>query len=40
LLVGDFHYGPYVRVGPDDQAKRALFGGFIDHYSRFIVEGL
>ena len=39
LLVGDFHHGPYVRVGPDEQAKRALFGGFIDHYSRFIVEG-
>lgn len=44
LLVGDFHHGPYVRVGPisldhDDQAKRALFGGFIDHFSRAIVEG-
>ena len=39
LLVGDFHHGPYVRVGPDDQAKRALFGGFIDHFSRYIVEG-
>ena len=39
LLVGDFHYGPYVRTGPDDQVKRALFGGFIDHFSRFLVEG-
>ena len=39
LLVGDFHHGPYVRVGPDDEVKRALFGGFIDHFSRFIVEG-
>lgn len=39
LLVGDFHYGPYVRTGPDDQAKRALFLGFIDHFSRRLVEG-
>ncbi len=39
LVVGDFHHGPYVRVGPDDEVKRALFGGFIDHYSRVIVEG-
>jgi len=39
LVVGDFHYGPYVRVGPDDEVKRALFLGFIDHFSRLIVEG-
>jgi len=39
LIVGDFHHGPYVRAGQDDQAKRALFGGFIDHFSRLIVEG-
>ena len=39
LVVGDFHHGPYVRVGPDDEVKRALFLGFIDHYSRLIVEG-
>ena len=49
LIVGDFHHGPYVRLGPaaarpaeadrEDQAKRALFGGFIDHFSRLIVEG-
>ena len=39
LIVGDFHHGPYVRVGPEDQAKRALFGGFIDHFSRLVVEG-
>lgn len=39
LLVGDFHHGPYVRNGQDDQAKRALFGGFIDHFSRYVVEG-
>jgi putative transposase len=39
LVVGDFHHGPYVRVGPDDEVKRGLFLGFIDHYSRLIVEG-
>ncbi len=39
LVVTDFHHGPYVRVGPEDQAKRALFGGFIDHYSRYVPEG-
>lgn len=39
LLVGDFHHGPCVRVGPDEEIRRALFGGFIDHYSRFLVEG-
>jgi putative transposase len=39
LLVGDFHHGPWVRTGSDDQAKQSMFGGFIDHYSRFIVEG-
>ena len=39
LVVGDFHHGPYVRVGPDDEVKRTLFLGFIDHHSRLIVEG-
>lgn len=39
LVVGDFHHGPYVRVGPDDEARRALFGGFIDHFSRYVPEG-
>ena len=39
LVVGDFHHGPYVRVGSNDEVRRALFGGFIDHYSRLIVEG-
>jgi putative transposase len=39
LVVGDFHHGPYIRVGPDEEVKRALFLGFIDHYSRLIVEG-
>jgi len=39
LVVGDFHHGPYVRVGEDDQARRALLCAFIDHFSRFIPEG-
>jgi len=39
LVVGDFHHGPYVRVGADDDARRALFGGFIDHFSRYVPEG-
>jgi putative transposase len=39
LVVGDFHHGPYVRVGPDDEARRALYGGFIDHFSRYVPEG-
>ena len=39
LVMTDFHEGPYVRDGPDDQIKRAKFSGFIDHYSRAILEG-
>ncbi|MBN2194312.1 MAG: transposase [Polyangiaceae bacterium] len=39
LVVGDFHHGPYVRAGADDTARRALFGGFIDHFSRYVPEG-
>lgn len=39
LVVGDFHHGPYVRVGPDNQARRALLCAFIDHFSRLIPEG-
>jgi len=39
LVVGDFHHGPYVRIGADDTARRALFGGFIDHHSRYVPEG-
>jgi len=38
LVVGDFHHGPYVRMGEDDQARRALLCAFIDHFSRFIPE--
>lgn len=39
LVVGDFHHGPYVRVGEDNQARRALLCAFVDHFSRFIPEG-
>ncbi len=38
LVVGDFHHGPYVRTH-DDEAKRALLLAFIDHFSRYILEG-
>ena len=37
LLITDFHEGPYVQDG--GQIKRAKFSGFIDHYSRAILEG-
>lgn len=39
LVVTDFHHGPYVRVGPHDDARRALLCAFIDHYSRYVPEG-
>jgi putative transposase len=39
LVVGDFHHGPYVRVGDDDGLHRALLCAFIDHFSRFVPEG-
>jgi putative transposase len=39
LVVADFHHGPYVRLGDDDQARRALLLVFIDHFSRFVPEG-
>ena len=38
LVVGDFHHGPYVRMGEHDQARRALLCAFIDHFSRLIPE--
>lgn len=38
LVVVDFHHGPYVRVGPQDEARRALLCAFIDHYSRYVPE--
>jgi len=37
LVVTDFHDGPYIQ--DDGQIKRARFSGFIDHYSRAILEG-
>ena len=39
LVVVDFHHGPFVRVGPHDQPRRALLCAFIDHFSRYIPEG-
>jgi putative transposase len=39
LVITDFHHGPYVREGPDGEISRAKFSGFIDHYSRAILEG-
>jgi transposase InsO family protein len=38
LVVVDFHHGPYVRVGHNDEARRALLCAFIDHYSRYVPE--
>jgi putative transposase len=38
LVVADFHHGPYVRVGHDDKARKALLLAFIDHFSRYILE--
>lgn len=39
LVVADFHHGPYVRVGLDDKARKALLLVFIDHFSRDILDG-
>ncbi|MFH2007990.1 MAG: transposase, partial [bacterium] len=38
-MVADFHHGPYVRVGHDDKARKALLLVFIDHFSRDILDG-
>jgi putative transposase len=38
LVVVDFHHGPFVRVGPRDESRRALLCAFIDHYSRYVLE--
>jgi transposase InsO family protein len=38
LVVVDFHHGPYVRVGPRDEVRRALLCAFIDHFSRYVPE--
>ena len=39
LVIADFHHGPYVRVGEQEKARRALLLIFIDHFSRAILEG-
>jgi hypothetical protein len=39
LVIADFHHGPYVQLGPDQQVRRALLLLFLDHYRRFVVEG-
>jgi putative transposase len=39
LVIADFHHGPYVRVGHDDKARKALLLVFIDHFSRDILDG-
>ena len=39
LVVGDFHHGPHVRVGEEGTSRRTYFLGFIDHYSRYVLEG-
>lgn len=39
LVIADFHHGPYVRVGDEERASRALLLAFIDHFSRRIIEG-
>jgi hypothetical protein len=38
LVIADFHHGPYVRVGDDDKAKKALLLAFVDHFSRYVPE--
>jgi putative transposase len=39
LVLVDFHHGPYVRIPPNDEVRRALLCAFIDHYSRAVPEG-
>lgn len=39
LVVADFHHGPYVTVNHEAQARKSLLLVFIDHYSRYILEG-
>jgi len=38
LVIADFHHGPYVR-DHQGQIRRALLLCFIDHFSRYILEG-
>ena len=39
LVVVDFHHGPYVRVGHEPTLRRALLCAFIDHFSRYVLDG-
>lgn len=39
LVIADFHHGPYVRLPGEDRARRALLLCFIDHFSRYILDG-
>lgn len=39
LVVTDFHHGPYVRVDAEGTLRRALLCAFIDHFSRYVLEG-
>lgn len=39
LIIADFHHGPYVLIGDSARVKKARLLVFIDHYSRYIVEG-
>jgi putative transposase len=38
LVLVDFHHGPYVRIPPKDEVRRALLCAFIDHFSRYVPE--
>ena len=38
LVLADFHHGPYVRVGAEDRARKALLLAFIDHFSRYVFD--
>jgi putative transposase len=39
LVIADFHHGPYVREPGEERARRALLLVFIDHFSRYVLEG-
>jgi len=39
LVIADFHHGPYVRQPGEERARRALLLVFIDHFSRYVLDG-
>lgn len=39
LVIADFHHGPYVRQPGEEHARRALLLVFIDHFSRYVLDG-